>query len=78
MIYPTDPVEDIIPQILLITDLRINTKVLPTIDLGKYSPINLVDDNDFTPGKYTLKIDDLYNSFEINSDGTFKIKTNNL
>ena len=78
MIYPTDPVKNIIPQILLITDLRINPKVLPTIDLGEYSPINLVDDNDFTPGKYTLKIDDFNNSFEINSDGTFKIKNNNF
>ena len=78
MIYPADPFEGIIPKTLLITDLMINPKVLPTFDLGKYSPINLVDDNDFTPGKYTLKIDDLYNSFEINSDGTFKIKTNNF
>ena len=74
MIYPTDPVKDIIPQILLITDLRINPKVLPTINLGEYSPINLVDNNDFTLGKYTLKIDDLNNSFEINSDGTLKLK----
>ena len=76
--YPINPVKNIIPQILLITDSAINPNLLTSTDLGEYVPISLVNNGDFIPGNYTLIIDDRNTSFEISKDGSFKTNSKNF
>ena len=76
--YPINPVKNIIPHIVLITDPGVNTNVLPTIDLGEYSAINSVNKSKLIPGKYALIIDESKTSFEISKDGSFEINSKNF
>ena len=76
--YPINPVKNIIPHIVLITDPGNNTNVLPAIDLGEYSSINSVNKSKFIPGKYALIIDESKTSFEISKDGSFEINSKNF
>ena len=76
--YPINPVKNIIPHIVLITDPGNNSNVLPAIDFGEYSSINFVNKSKFIPGKYALIIDESKTRFEISKDGSFEINSKNF